>query len=329
MTTRKHSNPIVPMSVFIILAFATFSGAADYPTKPITIVNPMAPGGNHDVVTRAFAAVAEKYLGQPVLVVNKPGASGMIGIQSVVQAAPDGYTLLADGTLRVTVIEWETVNGRTSPVTKDDLTVIGCYTMSPAVVVVPYNSKWKTPGDLIEDCKSKPNHYAFCSAGFYSATHTAVEVFLRTLGIKARHVPYKGGGPCVSALVGEHVDFSCQLPTTCIPLSQGNKVKILAVQGDRRLKLIPEIPTVKELGIDAEYYIWVGLTAPRKTPRSIVEKLAEVTKKVSADEAFRRVIEKAGDEVRTLNSDELVRFCDKESQIHAKFYKQILQDEKK
>jgi tripartite-type tricarboxylate transporter receptor subunit TctC len=201
--------------------------------------------------------------------------------------------------------------------------------MSPALAVVPYNSQWKTLGNLVEDCKSKPGHYAFCSAGFYSASHTAAEVLLRTLGIKGRHVPYKGGGPCLSAVVGGHVDFSTMLPSTSIPLSQGKKLRILAVQGDRRLKLIREVPTVKELGIDAEYYIWVGLTAPRKTPTAIVEKLKEVTKKVSEDESFQKMIEKVGDEVRSLNSEDLTRYCDRESQMHAKFYKQILQDEKK
>ena len=325
----KHSLNMIAMAVILILPLSNVALAADYPTKPITLVNPMSPGGSHDVVSRAFASVADKYLWQAVVVVNKPGASGMIGMLSVVQATPDGYTLLVDASSAATALEWEIANGRTPSFTRNDLIPLGALTMSPALVVVPYNSPWKTLADLIKDCKAKPGHYAICSGGLYGASHLPAEILMKATGIKVRHVPYKGGGPCLASLVGGHEDFATQYPSSSIPLVRGKKLRVLAAQGNRRLKSLPEVPTVKELGIDAEYNFWLGVAAPKKTPGPIVQKLREVLKKVAEDESFIKMIENQGDEVRYMGSDELVKYAERESAMHAKLYKQLLLEEKK
>jgi len=195
--------------------------------------------------------------------------------------------------------------------------------------VVPYNSPWKTLADLIKDCKAKPGHYAICSGGLYGASHLPAEVLMKATGIKIRHVPYKGGGPCLASLVGGHEDFATQYPTASIPLARGNKIRVLAVQGNRRLKSIPQVPTVKELGVDAEFYFWLGVAAPKKTPAPILQKLKETLKKVAEDESFIKVIENQGDEVRFMGSDELAKYAVKESAMYAKLYKQLLLEEKK
>lgn len=327
--TMKRSLNIIAMGVILISLLSRVSLAADYPTKPVTLVNPMSPGGSHDVVGRAFASVAEKYLGQPVMVVNRPGASGMIGMLSVVQAPPDGYTLLIDASSAATALEWEIANGRTPTFTRSDLTPLGALTMSPALIVVPSNSPWKTLAELIKDCKAKAGHYAICSGGLYGASHLPAEVLTKATGIKIRHVPYKGGGPCLASLVGGHEDFATQYPSSSIPLVRGNKLRVLAAQGNRRLKSLPDVPTVKELGIDAEYYFWLGVAAPKKTPGPLVQKLRDVLKKVAEDESFIKMIENQGDEVRYMASDDLVKYAEKESAMHAKLYKQLLLEEKK
>jgi tripartite-type tricarboxylate transporter receptor subunit TctC len=171
--------------LFVLIASwppATLSLAADYPTKPITLINPNAPGGGHDAVSRAFAMVAEKMLGQPVVVLNKAGASTMLGMTAVAQAAPDGYTLGVDSTTTTNALEWEIANGRKPPLTRDDLVPIGGLTVNVPLIIVPYNSPWKTMADMVRDLKAKQGYYAFCSGGLYGGTHFPVEVLLQATG---------------------------------------------------------------------------------------------------------------------------------------------------
>ncbi|NWF92779.1 MAG: tripartite tricarboxylate transporter substrate binding protein [Syntrophaceae bacterium] len=292
-------------------------GAVDYPTKPITLINPMPPGGTLDVQARAYASVAEKYLGQPVIVVNKPGATGMVGGLAGAQAPPDGYTLTVGSVNFTNAIEWEIANGRKPPFTRHDFIAIGSFTMSPTLLIVPFDSLYKTLADFVKDAKSKPGQLVFCSGGLYGMSHLPIEIFAKAAGLKFRHVPYQGGGPCLTAVVGKHVDFAMQYPPTSLPLARGNKLRVLAVVGAKRLKSIPDIPTVKELGIDAEYYGWVGIMAPKNTPMPIVQKLRDITKKVAEDKSFIDMIEKPGDEVYFLNGDELAKWMEKESRIIA------------
>jgi len=312
----KLIQRIAVLGMMIVWGIApVLFAASDYPTKPITLVNPMAAGGTLDLQGRAFAAVAEKLLGQPVMVVNKVGATGMVGATAVAQAPPDGYTLLVGSVNITNAVEWEIANGRKPPFTRHDFAAIGAFTMSPTLVIVNADSPYKTLGDLIKDAKTKPGQMAFCSGGLYGMSHLPIEIFAKATGLKFRHVPFTGGGPCLASVVGKHVDFAFQYPPTTLPLVQGKKLKVLAVAGNKRLKAIPDVPTTKELGIDAEYYGWVGIMAPKNTPAPIVEKLREVTKKVVQDKAFLDPIEKPGDEVQYLTGEELVKWMDKESKI--------------
>lgn len=144
-------------------------------------------------------------------------------------------------------------------------------------------------------------------------SHLPAEIFARATGLKCRHVPYAGGGPTLSALVGKHIDFATQYPGPSLPLVRGNKLRALAIQGDKRLKAYPDVPTVKELGIDAEFSGWVGLVVPQKTPAPIVEKLREVAKKVAEDKAFVELIENSGDEVRLVVGEQMAKYWDAES----------------
>jgi tripartite-type tricarboxylate transporter receptor subunit TctC len=144
--------------------------------------------------------------------------------------------------------------------------------------------------------------------------------------LKFRHVPYTGGGPALSALVGKHIDFATQYPGPSLPLVRGNKLRALAVQGDKRLKAYPDVPTVKELGVDAEFSGWVGIVAPQKTPVSIVARLREVSKKVSEDKAFIELIENSGDEVRFVVGDQMARYWEGESAKLAKVMADLVKE---
>ena len=324
----QHRAGILLFVLIAALAPANPSPAADYPTKPITLINPNAPGGGHDAVARAFATVAEKMLGQPMVVINKAGASTMLGMSTVAQAPPDGYTLGVDSTTTTNALEWELANGRKPPLTRADLVPIGGLTVNLPLIIVPTNSPWKTVADMVKDLKAKPGHYAFCSGGLYGGTHLPVEVLLQATGTKARHVPHKGGGPCLTAVVGEHVHFASQWPASSIPLAQGKKLRILAVQGDKRMKSIPDIPSIKELGIDAEWVQWLGISATRKTPAPIVARVREVVKKVAEDDAFVKLLESQGAEARYLTSEEVEKFIKAESDVVGKIYKTLLAEEK-
>ena len=307
----------------MIVAGAIPCAAAEYPERAITIINPQSPGGAHDAQGRAFAAVAEKYLGKPLVVVNKPGASTMIGTVAAAQALADGYTLLLGSSITTTVVEWEILNGRTPGATRHDFVTIGSMTLMPTVLSVPVDSPWKSIADLVKDAKAKPGFYAFGSSGVLTPTHIGAEVFARAYGLSFRHVPFAGGGPVLTAVVGKHVDFTTQFDITTIPLAQGNKLRILAVESNRRLKSIPNVPTFRELGVNLENHMWVGLVAPKNTPPPIVERLRDATAKVVNDKAFVDAIEKLGGEVRFMNGPELAKYWDTESEDNIKILREL------
>ncbi len=158
-----------------------------------------------------------------------------------------------------------------------------------------------------------PSHYAFGSGGIYGMSHLPAEVFARAAGLKFRHVPYTGGGPALSALVGKHIDFATMYPGPTLSLVKGNKLRALAVQADSRLRSYPDVPTVKELGIDAGFSGWGGLVLPQKTPPAIVERLQALSRKVAEDKAFVELIENSGDEVRLLVGDQMTKYWEAES----------------
>jgi tripartite-type tricarboxylate transporter receptor subunit TctC len=314
MEVAMKSLKIIGWVVCFLFGLAALSGGAEYPTRPITLINPMPPGGTLDLQSRAFASVAEKVIGQPIVVVNKPGATGMIGGLAGAQAAPDGYTLTVGSVNLTNAIEWEIANGRKPPFTRQDFISICSFTLSPTLLIVHPDSPWKTLDDFMKDAKARPGQIAFCSGGLYGMSHLPIEIFASATGLKFRHVPYSGGGPCISAVVGKHVDFGMQYPPTTLPLIRGAKLKALAVVGKNRLKSAPDLPCMKDVRIDAEYYGWVGIMAPKKTPQPIVDKLREVAKKVCTDKSFIDLIEKPGDEVHLLMGDEFDKYWAMESE---------------
>ncbi len=275
------------IAVIFTLCLASPVVAENYPSRAITIIVPFGPGGNSDNLARAVAVFAEDYLGQPVVIVNKEGAGSLIGLRIAAKADPNGYTLALISSASTSAIEWEIANRREPSVTRQDFIPIASLSKNTAVVIVPYDSPWKTLNDLITDCKAKPNHYRFSSAGAYSASHVPVELVMKITGITARHVPYKGGGEAVRAVVGRHVDFSIQYPSTTFSLYRGKKIRILAAMDKERIGDIPEVPTTDELGFsDAVFFSWNGLAVPKKTPTPIVEKLSEVIEKISNNPKF-------------------------------------------
>jgi tripartite-type tricarboxylate transporter receptor subunit TctC len=323
-------RPLLTVAAFVIPLLLLFlpsaSPALDYPVKPISLINPYPPGGFLDIPGRTYGLFAEKLLGKPIVTVNKPGASGMIGSVAGAQAPPDGYTLTLGCTTISCAVEWEIASGRKPLITRNDFIPIGAFVLSPTLISVPVNSPWKTLADLIRDCKAKPNHYAWSSGGLYGMSHVPGELLMRAAGITCRHVPEKGGGPALTAVVGGHVDFTTQFCPSTIPLYRGGKVRVLAVQSERRIKSLPDIPTVTELGLDAVYQAWIGILAPKGTPAPIVERLREVTAKIVKEKGFQEALETAGEEVHYMGPDELTKYWEAESAKIGKIWAQFAKE---
>ena len=270
---------------------ASFAAAQGYPTRPITMVVPFAPGGIADVTGRPLAASMSKTLGQPILVENKAGAGGALGMAAVARAPADGYTILMALSSIVIIPEAEKFNDRKPQYQVADFVPIALISADPTVLLVPADSPWKTLGELIADAKKNPGKISYSSSGVYGTTHTALEMFAQAAGIKLLHVPYKGGGPAMTALLTGEVNITAQAPGVGDPHVRGGKVRVLASWGATRLPSIANVPTMKELGVDAEFYIWSGLFAPVGTPPAVVDKLRDAARRAARqDPDFERAM---------------------------------------
>ena len=302
--------------------------AGEFPTKTIMVIVNVSVGGSNDIQARAFASVAGRILKQPVIVINKPGASGMLGLIQGAEAAPDGYTLTTSSMSEMCLLESEKVNNRKVDVSLNDFVSIGAFTVSPLIIGVPANSPWKTIEDLIRDAKANRGKYTYASGGLYRIAHINSELFAKAVGVKFRHVPYGGGAQAVTSVVEGYEDFAAMTPSSSIPLFKGGKLRALAVHGDMRSKFLPDVPTLKEKGIDASVPQIVGLGVPKKTPTPIVEKLRLVLKQVAEDKAFMSAIESQGDAVHYVTGEEFAKVVERESKKVAQLFKQLIQEKK-
>jgi tripartite-type tricarboxylate transporter receptor subunit TctC len=319
---------VLGVSIVLMVGMSHISFAAgDYPNRPITIIVPFSPGGMADLNARTFAMAAEKYLGQPLVVANKAGGGGVIGAVAGAQAAPDGYTLTMTHSAITGNMESEIAEGRKPPFTRHDFTTIGIFNLAAGCHVVPYDHPWKTMLDLIRDCKARPNYYRYASSGINGSTWIAINVLSMATGIKLRHIPFRGGGEALTAVVGGHVDFTTAALGTARPLAEGKKLRLLGVMGKQRVNIFPDVPTLQELGIrDADFIAWNGLLAPKRTPEDAVKKLRDVAEKVAKDKRFIEAVEKTGDGVNFLNGDEFAKYWDAESEQLAKVYQTLAKE---
>jgi tripartite-type tricarboxylate transporter receptor subunit TctC len=301
---------LLVLPFFLVLPMVT--SAEDYPSKPISVISPFAVGGMVDLVARAFAPVAEQYLGKPVVVVTKPGAAGALGYHYTAQAKPDGYTLCIGCSAQTQVIVGDVLTGKRPSFNIDDFVVLGRFCDTPNVFLVPYGSHWKTMRQVIDEVKANPNRYAFSSGGIYSTSHLPMEILMGELKLKLRHVPFQGGGPALNALIGGHVDFSAQSAGTSIGKIKAKQLRALAQFGEKRYVNYEDVPTFKELGYDVVYSAWFGLSAQKETPSPIVEKLRNLVKQVSSDPAFMDVIDKVGDQVNYADAETTKKNWDEE-----------------
>jgi tripartite-type tricarboxylate transporter receptor subunit TctC len=302
----------VVLGALILLAVAGAAAADEpYPSRPITLVAPFPPGGIADLTGRPLAAAMEKVLKSPVALVNRQGAAGAVGMQSVAVSKPDGYTLLIALSSISIIPEADKLFGRAPAYTVDQFAPIALLSADPTVLVVRAESVWKTAQEFIEDARKRPGQISFSSSGVYGTLHMAMELLSQAAGIKLRHVPYAGGGPAVTALLGGHVDALASGPAAVIPQIKAGKLRPLAGWGAERIAALPDVPTFKELGYPtAEFYIWAGVFAPKATPAPILARLRESVRQAVAEPAFKDAMAKQETPIAFKQGEEFQKFFD-------------------
>lgn len=263
--------------------------AADYPTRPIELVVAASAGGGTDVVARAFAEAARKHLPQPLIVVNKPGASSAIGFAEVANAKPDGYKV---GVMSVNLVILPTLG--LMKVTADDFMPVARLNFDPAAITVRADAPWKTVEEFIAEAKKKPGGMQVGNGGVGDIWHVAAAAVEDRTGAQFNHVPFQGAAPAVASLLGGHVDAITVSPGEVVQHVTGGKLRVLAVMADQRLGgAYAAVPTLKERNVDLSIGVWRGLAVPRGTPADVVQTLRTAIRAAAAEPAYKETLAKA------------------------------------
>jgi tripartite-type tricarboxylate transporter receptor subunit TctC len=280
-----------------------------FPTHAITILNAFPPGGANDLVTRPLAPAMEPILKQPVVVETKAGAGGQVGAQVAATSKPDGYTLLSHNNGISGYAEVDKLFGRQPKTTRDDFITLARLIADPVLLVVNAQQPYKTLADFLAVAKKTPDTIVYSSGGLYGATHLPVALFEKATGIgKMRHLPTNGGGPAITALLGNNAQVSTQATSATLSHIKAGQLRALVSFGAARSKALPDVPTMKELGFDMEYYLWVGIFAPKGTPAPVVAKLSATIDQAATSAQYRGAIENLGQELAYLNAADFAKF---------------------
>jgi tripartite-type tricarboxylate transporter receptor subunit TctC len=280
-----------------------------FPSHPVTILNAFPAGGANDIVTRPFAAALEQVFKRPVVVETKAGAAGQVGAQVAAHAKPDGYTLLSHNNGISGYAEVDKLFGRQPKVSRDDFIPLARLVANPVCLVVNPEQPYKTMKDFVDAAKKDPGKIIYSSGGLYGATHLPVAMMEKAIGVtKLRHLPTNGGGPAVTAVLGNNAAASVQTITATIQHIKNGKLRALAQFGANRSKDLPDVPTMKELGYNVEYYLWVGIYTPTATPAPVVATLNAAMEKAAVSDVFKNTISNLGLEVAYLNAADFAKF---------------------
>jgi tripartite-type tricarboxylate transporter receptor subunit TctC len=301
---KKLIKNIVISAVVVPAVVPVFAGAAlaAYPDKPIKMMIGYAPGSSTDIVGRMIANDLSIALKQPIIVENRGGAAGSLAADAVAKSAPDGYTILfAQNGLAINVAANPKLpfNGQ-----KDLLPVVGV-AATPHILIVNNNSPAKSVADLMAMLKAEPGKLSFGSSGIGNSDHMAGELFLATTGLQAIHIPYKGGSPAATDLMGGQIDFYFAGMPVGLPLYKGDKVRALAVTSKNRFSGAPELVTIQEAGVKGyEMALWQGVFVPAKTPQGIIKELNNSILKILETPEMKDRFQKAGVQIAPMNTQQ-------------------------
>jgi tripartite-type tricarboxylate transporter receptor subunit TctC len=280
---------------------------APFPSKTLTFVVPYAPGGSSDTRARMLAAKMQATLGQTIIVKNMAGGGGNIGTDAIAKAAPDGYTFGIGNFAPLAVNKAMMARVPFDPA--KDLAPIILIERGPLVLVVPENSPFKSFQDLVGYGKAHPDKITFASAGVGGAYHLAGELLADATGVPMVHVPYKGGGPATTDLVGGQVSFMFDMAPAVVPHIREHKMRALAVANDKRLAQLPNVPTLGELGLkNMDMSNWFGLVAPAKTPAAVIAKLNDAANRALKEPDVAEAIQGPGNIIGGGTPEQFSRF---------------------
>lgn len=326
---RKMGLPFL-VSAFLIwigaIAAPSHGQQTSYPTKFITILVGYTAGGPADLLARTIADAAGKVLGQPVIVVNKPGATASVAVSELVHAKPDGYTLLCTSTSSLTV-NYLVGIGKYG---YKDIRPMAQIATDTYIVAVGKQGSINNLSDLINLARAGPGKVRYSTIGQYSLADLGLIKFQQQVGIQMTHIPQKGTPPAVAAIMGGHVEMAgVSGGGEIISQHKAGEIKIIAVMSEKRLLYLPEVPTFKEQGIDFVQDYWFGLFGPKNLPESLVGKWNDVLKQLGNDPAFKAAVQKLYLTPSYLDSKDFTAWVAKDGEEHAKTVRQVLSKEKK
>jgi tripartite-type tricarboxylate transporter receptor subunit TctC len=291
--------------------------------KPITMIVPFPPGGVADTVARPVAEALGKELKQTVIVENRVGAGGALGIGAAARAPADGYTVLLSLSSISILPEADRILGRKPAYTLNQFKPIARFTADPTVLVVRADAPWKTLAEFVTSAKSKPGAYNYGSSGNYGTMHVPMEMLKARAGVFLTHIPYTGAGPAVLALLGGQVDAVASGPSTVAQQIKAGKLRALAHWGDKPLASLPEVPSLAQAGYPARFAQWSALFVPAGVPDDIVQKLRAAAKKVAVDAQVVATIQRAGSPIEYLDAPEFQAYWDGDAQLMVEAVRRI------
>lgn len=320
-TVTRCLLPVLTAAVWLIASPAQAQDT--YPSRPLSLIVPFPPGGVADTVGRPVAEAMARLLGQPVVVENKAGAGGGVGMAQVARARPDGYTLLLALSSVTIIPEADKVLERAPMYQLNQLVPIARFTADPTVLVVRADSPWTTFAQFLADAKARPGAITFGSSGNYGTMHVPIEMLKQASGTFMVHVPYTGAGPAVVGLLGGQVDALATGPSTIVQHVRSGRLRALAHWGEGRLAALPEVPSLKELGYPVVFSQWAGLFAPAGTPEPVIARLRETARRAADDERVVRTIATAGSPMQHLDAPEFARFVQADAAVMAGVVRRI------
>ncbi len=320
----RHAFAVLA-AILVLGSTATTSTRAQdrYPSRPVTIVVPYPPGGLADLMARPLALALERQLKQPFIVMNKPGAAAGIGIQSVANAPADGYTMLMTLLNISTLPAISAATGKPAMFAREQFSAIARLVADPCIIFVQKDAPWKTFAELIADAKRRPDMITYSSSGPYGPTHLPTEMVLQATGTQMRHVPTNGGAPALNMLVGGHVDLFFTVPALAAQFVESGKLRPLIGSGIKRIAEFPDLPTLREAGIDMEYSVWVGLFVHKNVPANIKKTIDDTVAQIAADPAFKAAIAKTGSTMAYQNAAEFQAWWDQDAANIEKIVKKV------
>ncbi|MEW9122539.1 MAG: tripartite tricarboxylate transporter substrate binding protein [Thermotaleaceae bacterium] len=326
----KHFKKSVSLLLVLLLLLSVGVGCSsdagdsgqakdNYPTKPIELIVPAFAGGGTDLAARALGNEMEKILGKGIGVLNKPGASGSVGMTEGANAKADGYTATM---VFVELTMYKHLG--LSPLTHDEFKPVAMVNFDPAALTVPIDAPYDTIEEFIEYAKEHPGEISVGNAGTGSIWHIAAANLEKGAGIELNHVPHEGAAPAVTALVGGHIDAVTVSPAEVKAQLEAGNVKVLGVMADERSDLVPDVPTFKEEGVDLQSVgTWRGITLPKDTPDEIVEKLEKAVLEAAESEGFKEFMDSNGLGIEIKTAKEFEAFMEENEKLFGDIIKDL------